>query len=1113
MAVEYRLFFLFLLRLTHGILKAKSSILVLLFIIFLVSITSALQAQEEMRFHNITADEGLSQSVVNCIWQDNRGFMWFGTQDGLNRYDGNNITVYKNNPIDSNSLTDNNINCLYEDSHNNLWIGTEGGLSELNLYTGKFTNYFHIDHNHTGTNNVHSIYMDETGILWLGAEYNSLCRLDSKTGKITSYQLELKDTSSWAFDYVSSITEDAQGNLWVGSWGGGLYCFDKKNGHADSYYHHIDSSPFRFINNISTIYYNKEKDELLIGTKGSGVESFDLKKKVYTCHYRPSNDSLHQRDPKMITYINRDHTGNIWVAGNNGEGLFRLLEDDNLYISYKRNKHNTSADFNDDFCNYIFIGADNIMWVGTNNGVDYYIPEKRNFVIYRDTANQSANVVMSIARDAGGKVWIGTNGSGLRCFDEVTRTYSKNEALNKAINNISILSLFIDKDYNLWIGSWGSGILAYNPLTEKHFRLDSLAPAIAQTTVTAITQDHTGKIWIGTYDKGVFSYVPRAKTVEHITVSNGLSDNRVYGFYEDAEHNMWICTDGGGANCYSPGGKITVIKKTGGVNSLSSNSVNCMYEDKEGNLWFGTGIGLNKYIPGKKEFVHYFTKDGLPNDYIYNIMPDKNGDYWISTNKGLSRFNPNITNESGSAFKNYDEGDGLPANEFNEGACLRTADGRFFFGSTNGIVSFYPEKVVGNMHIPPVSITSCELFGKELESDTTIAEKKTIELSWQKNTLSFSFVGLDYEMPAKNKYSYMLEGADADWSSPTTRHFASYAQLPPGKYVFKVRASNNDGVWNSVGSAIYINIIPPFWKTNWFYASCVILVLVSVFAFVKYRTSRIEKEKRVLEAKVEERTHELAQKNRDITSSIEYAKRIQQAILPPLDEIKQYLPDSFVLYMPKDIVSGDFYWFGEKDGKLIMVAADCTGHGVPGALMSMIGHNLLNQIVLEKGITKPSAILNNLSTMVQTALKQGISNIDTTDGMDVALCCFDKKNSQLEYAGANRPLVIAGNGELKKIDPDKMPIGGSQIGLERSFTNHTHKLKEGEIVYMFSDGYADQFGGEKGKKFMMKRFLDNLSIIKNLTVMEQETKLLDALLNWQGDNEQVDDILVIGVRL
>src|ERR1700722_8194367 len=531
-------------------------------LVLIFCLQQSIWAQEQFRHHAVTPEQGLSQGVVNCILQDNHGFMWFGTQDGLNRYDGNSVTIFKTNPLDSNSLATNDINCLLEDDHKILWIGTDGGLSALNLYTGKFKNYLHVNSFHPDKNNIRTLYQDKEGTIWLGTEFNCLCKLNTETGKFITYQLELKDTASSTFDYVSSITEDALGKLWIGSFGGGLYSFDKKNGKYENYYQYADGhSVMGYVNNISTVYYQKENNELLVGTKGRGVEGFALTTKKFKSYYNPDLDTLYTREPKMIFSITKDNSGNIWVAGNNGEGLYRFEEAERVYISYKRSRQANSTDFNQDFCNYLYVSPDNILWVGTNNGVSYYIPEKKNFIIYKDTTNPAANVVMSSARDAGNKIWIGTNGSGLRTYDEITHAYSQNQRLAKAINNISIISLFIDKADNLWIGTWGSGVKIYNLLTEKITSIDSINIAIAKTSVTSITQDHTGKIWIGTYDKGVFVYDEKNTNIARITVNNGLSDNRVYGFLEDAEQNMWICTDGGGFNCYAPDGKITFIKK------------------------------------------------------------------------------------------------------------------------------------------------------------------------------------------------------------------------------------------------------------------------------------------------------------------------------------------------------------------------------------------------------------------------------------------------------------------------------------------------------------------------------------------------------------------------
>jgi serine phosphatase RsbU (regulator of sigma subunit) len=435
-----------------------------------------------------------------------------------------------------------------------------------------------------------------------------------------------------------------------------------------------------------------------------------------------------------------------------------------------------------------------------------------------------------------------------------------------------------------------------------------------------------------------------------------------------------------------------------------------------------------------------------------------------------------------------------------------------FVGGVNGFNAFFPEKIIDNPNIPTVRLTSYKRFGEEVVLDSLIYDKKYLELSWRQNFFSFDFVALDYQMPGKNKYSFKLEGVDENWSPASTQRIASYTELKGGDYVFRVRAANNDGVWNNDGVTLYIRINPPFWQTKWFYALCIVLIIGGFWGFLKYRTSSIKKENKLLEEKVEERTQELAQKNKDITSSIQYAKRIQLAILPPLEQIYKHFPQSFVVYKPKDIVSGDFYWFGIKNGKKIIATVDCTGHGVPGAFMSMIGHNLLNQIISENGITEPDLILNALHQGVQAALKQGTNVVDTSDGMDVALCTIDTETNEVKYAGAYRPLFIVNGSNFEKIEADKNPIGGSQLDPDRKFTCHRYIAKAGDTLYMASDGYADQFGGEKGKKFMVKRFNELLLSMQDQNMQEQAQILENTFNKWRGNYQQVDDILVIGLR-
>jgi serine phosphatase RsbU (regulator of sigma subunit) len=411
-------------------------------------------------------------------------------------------------------------------------------------------------------------------------------------------------------------------------------------------------------------------------------------------------------------------------------------------------------------------------------------------------------------------------------------------------------------------------------------------------------------------------------------------------------------------------------------------------------------------------------------------------------------------------------------------------------------------------------VVSYKRGGSDIDTDSLITYKKHLNLSWRENYFQFEVVALDYTDPSKNRFRYKLEGYDKDWSAPTTVRYISYTELPGGEYTFKVKAANNDGTWNETPYEIHITVVPPFWKTRWFYVLVVLLAAGGIYAFTQYRTKAIKKENKILENKVAERTKELAEKNRDITSSIEYAKRIQEAILPSKDYIFSRFHKAFILYKPKDIVSGDFYWFGERQGIKIFAVVDCTGHGVPGAFMSMIGHNLLHQIVQEKGIVDPGEILNHLHKGVQEALRQGQNEVHTNDGMDVSMVAINDSTKEVKWAGANRPLVLINTqGSLEKYDGNKYPVGGVQIDVNRAFTTHTVKVSGPTMAYMFTDGYADQFGGDKGKKFMVKRFNDLLLGIYDRGTEEQKRELERSLEQWQQNHEQVDDVLVVGIAI
>jgi ligand-binding sensor domain-containing protein/serine phosphatase RsbU (regulator of sigma subunit) len=1085
-------------------------------IFMLVSGPAKLFAQE-LKFGHITADQGLSMGVVNCVLQDSRGFMWFGTQDGLNKYDGYNITVYKNNPLDSNSLSNNFINALYEDKNGILWIGTDGGgLEGYSLITGKFKHYHYEKNRKTSISNnkIRSILEDSEGMLWVGTD-EGLNVFNRATGEFRRFLNDRNDPESISNNAAWCLHQTADGTIWIGTSGGGLNSYDTKK-NVFLHYERRDETTGAVVENSNQIRsIHEDKDGIFwIGTFGDGIQIFDPRSGTFLKNLVNKENDPNCLGHNGITSITEDASGVLWI-GTYGGGLDQYFKKTGRFRHYKFDEKNQNS-INSNQIKCIYHDKVGSVWIGTEGGgVNTHFRASSKFQYYKkkdDSGNSlQSNVVLALLEDRSGLVWIGTSQGGLCTLDRETDTYTQYPQLSTASNN-SVLSLCEDKDGWIWVGTWGKGLNSYDKKTKKVTSYP-LFNNQNNGTIISIIQDHKGVLWIGTYKGGIFSYDKEKKIFQHYTIESGLSSNNIYTIFEDSKGIIWIGTEGGGVNALNvKTGNVKIYARDEKINSISSNSINHIYEDPEKNLWFATANGLNRLDPRTEHFEHYFEKDGLPNDYVYCVMPDKQGNLWMTTNKGISKFNPHVKNENGAAFHNYDVNDGLQGMEHNQGAFFCSKSGEMFVGGVNGFNIFNPEKITDNQQVPPVRIISYKRFGKEVELDTLIYNKKYLDLSWKQNFFSFDFVALDYQMPGKNKYSYKLEGVDEDWSPAGAQRYASYTELSGGDYVFKVRAANSDGIWNDEGVMLFIRINPPFWKTKLFYAACILLIIAGFWGFLKYRTSAIKRENKVLEEKVEERTQELAQKNKDITSSIQYAKRIQLAILPPLEQIFRYLPKSFVLYKPKDIVSGDFYWFGIKDGRKIIAAVDCTGHGVPGAFMSMIGHNLLNQIIIENGITAPDQILNALHHGVQSALKQGTNVVDTSDGMDVAICSIAMDDSELLFAGAYRPLFIVNGTTFERIEADKFPIGGSQLEAERKYKSHSVKIRKGDTFYMSSDGYADQFGGEKGKKFMVKRFNELLLKIQDKP-MEEQGKILEETFNeWRGEYQQVDDILVMGIR-
>jgi serine phosphatase RsbU (regulator of sigma subunit) len=512
----------------------------------------------------------------------------------------------------------------------------------------------------------------------------------------------------------------------------------------------------------------------------------------------------------------------------------------------------------------------------------------------------------------------------------------------------------------------------------------------------------------------------------------------------------------------------------------------------------------------------------LMSNSIMAVEVDKTNNLWIGHDKGLNRINL----DDGS-IRFYGVLEGFTPLETYQGAISVDPENNVWIGTGDGLVKYVAEQDILREEPPRTYITNMSIYGDSTEIssfadgiDSITGIPLNIRLPYNKNNLVFEYTGLHFSNPAKNRYQYMLAGYDDTWSEITDKtQTDQYKKLPHGSYTFKVRAANCDGIWTPEPVSMSFVITPPFWKTKVCYALEIILGITLIFLFVTVRERKLQHDKKVLAQKVKERTIEIekqrdkiAEQNREITSSIMYAQRIQSAVLPDEEYTSNILPQHFILFKPRDIVSGDFYWMTEKGNYILVAAADCTGHGVPGAFMSMLGVSLLNEIVNITKKYQANEILESLRYNVKETLSQRGKKNEARDGMDIALCIMDFNNHTAQFAGAYNPLVLIRNSEPVIYKGDKMPIG-IHVGHEKPFTNHSFEIAKDDMIYLYTDGYADQFGGPEEKKFKSCTFRQLLADIHNKPLEKQKEILDKTISDWKGELSQVDDIMVIGIRV
>ncbi|CAZ98830.1 One-component system sensor protein [Zobellia galactanivorans] len=873
-------------------------------------------AQNHISFKHITTSDGLSQSDINAVYQDKQGFMWFATHDGLNKYDGYKFTVYNPSPIKPNCISSNLISAISGDDEGNLWVGTTGsGLNFYNASTGDFTTFTHNEEDVSSIigNYVTALYRDSKNRLWVG-EKDGLNMVDLSLPidhlKFQHYNSEQDPfIIGWDGSSIYSIYEDKNGQLLVGG-ATGLFKL-KKDPNGNEYFGNINKS----LGLPDCIVRDIKEDNL-----GRLIIATDV---GLFCQVKGNGLKLAKIHDNNVNNILVDNNNHLWVGSNEGLFYFENASPEKLPRYIKRFTYDSrdSGSISKNIIKSLYLDKTGIIWIGTNGGgINIFDPGRKQFLHVRNTPDPqslSYDKIRAMYEDSNGTVWVGTEGGGLNMLtkQDDDGNYDKFRRFSSISRTFAITETVLDNKKTLFIGAESTpGLYLLNIDDPSQIKESDLRPQGLMHGVFSLLNDSDENIWIGTYTSGVQRWIKKedGKGYDKTTFksypkqAHVLPSNIVRYILEDKFGNIWFATGDGlsvvkAIERYKKHPKFETYKNNSeDPKSLSHNYILSLYESTEGELWIGTfGGGLNKFVPGENgetdSFISYSVQDGLPNDVIKGILEDSEANLWLSTNMGLSKFNPKK-----ETFKNYNENDGLQDNEFQELACVKRSDGEMLFGGINGFNAFYPEDIGDNEHLAETVITDmlvsnesvkvgAELDGKVI-LDKSINKIKNIELGYRQNNFSFEFAALHYAAPSKNKFAYMLEGFDPNWVQTTSnKRFATYTNLEPGDYVFKVKASNNDGLWDETPSQIQITITPPIWQTSAAYLFYGALVLGMLWLFWRYtfiRTS--EKHQLELDHLEKEKSEEMQRVKLEFFTNISHEFRTPLTLIKgPLEYLRK----------------------------------------------------------------------------------------------------------------------------------------------------------------------------------------------------------------------------------
>ncbi|MBB6002756.1 hybrid sensor histidine kinase/response regulator [Arcicella rosea] len=835
-------------------------------------------------FKRISTEDGLSQSHVSAILMEEKGFMWFATDEGLNKYDGAKFTIYKHTRGDNKSLSNNYIYDILEDHAKNLWVATTVGLDKFNREKGIFEHFFK-EGNHV---TVRDIFEDSKKRIWLGTT-TGLYLIDTQKGTFTVIKHQKNNKNSLSSDFIYTVGEDQTGNIWIGTKEG-LNKYNHESKLFTRYFHENNNPKTVGSDWINTIFVDS-KHNLWVGTLTGGISKYNPQNNTFKTYKHDANNPASLAYDDILSFM-EDKNGNLWVGTENGGiSIFNPKTEKFKTLAFDINDPNSLSN-NSVYCMYQDKTGN--IWIGTYSGGINFLPKYGNkFNLLKQTVEKNGlnnSSILSVIEHGENKIWFGTDGGGLNVLDKNSNTftaYKKNPSNKNSINSNYVLSVVeIDKDW-LALGFFIGGFDLFNTKTKEFIHhLPNLKNknSVSSNSIFAISRSHDNNLWLGTWTGGLGYYDIKNKQFTNYLHDaqnpKSICNNYVKALYENGNDELWVGTEDGLELFNKKTKTFTHFRaNANSSNSLCNNNIQTIVKAKEGFLWIGTTDGLCLMNLKTKTFQTFLEKDGLPNAFINAVLKDKNGNFWISTNKGITKYNTKK-----NSFRTFNSSDGLQGNEFKPRSACQTKNGEMYFGGPNGVNAFYPDSIRYNTFLPPVFVTDFQIFNKSViprEKDsplsTHINYTKEIVLDYKQSFFSFEFTALNYILPQKNGYAYKLEGFDTDWNYIGNRHRASYTNLDPGKYVFRVKASNNDGLWNEEGNSISIEILPPYWATWWFKAFVFMMIVGLATYFYKYRINLIKAQNSKLEREVALRTAQLLQSTEEEHKAREEAESANKA--------------------------------------------------------------------------------------------------------------------------------------------------------------------------------------------------------------------------------------------